>query len=365
MRATPRHPDTSTRLLGLIIVLVACSKAKPGPRDAPTPQPVAIADAAPQVRPAEPTGTPNRITVQVVEPTAAGSAFAKRCAIGGPPLATKDCSGGGSGIAIDRKGVVYVANGTSVHRYRASTDAACTLAPAGPPIAMPPPDPRPQKVGGGPMYFRSGGPAWHVTAAPDAVYAYDFLTGLYRIDRGKPEPACTDEFGYDSVAALGKRLLVGRRGVEQLALRGKGRCKASSAKIDDKVRGELHVIHGTLYVAERAGRGVTRYDGGEPQQLGAGDKTRICSIAALTACGDGVCALDNNCRQLIQYAADGTIARRIAGDRLFDQRPYGIQAATTAADGTVFVLARHRDQVGDTETCEAAVYALPAAVFER
>ena len=284
-----------------------------------------------------------KITISVTKPKAPGTGFAKRCAVAGPPLATT-CTGGSAGIAIDTKDVLYVANGELVHRYTIGDD--CKLEPAGEPIVMPLDNPRPQVVGKGPIYMRSGGVAWNVVRAGDAVYAHDFLVGLFRIDRDKVEPACTQEFGFHTFAKSGKRLLAQRKGIEEVTLGKAGACKAKSAGIDDKAR--------ALFVARD--RVLTKLD-----DLGV----RICHAAAMTACGDGACILDHNCPQIVQLKADGTVLRQIEDDQLFDARPWSVDGLATAADGSVYIYARHRDKVGDKDVCEAAVYRVPAAVFER
>ncbi len=76
-------------------------------------------------------------------------------------------------------------------------------------------------------------------------------------------------------------------------------------------------------------------------------------------CGDGTCIVDNNCSQVVQLDADGKVLRAIESGKLFDARPYVLDTATAAPDGSVFVLAHHRDH----DICEAAVYRLPAALF--
>lgn len=316
------------------------------------------ADAAESASPSDAGDSGNHITFSVAKPRTPGTGFAKRCAIAGDPL-TSDCVGGGEGLVTDKAGTLYLVAGDHVQRYHRADGPECRLEPAGDPIAMPPDNPRPQNLDG-PVYFRSGGPAWHLARLGDAIYVHDFLGGLFRIDRGKPEPACTTVFGYNSVAQLGARILAGRNGIEQLALGA--HCTARSAKIDDKAHGEVHVVGGKLYAIVGGTGEVTRYDGSAKTVLGAG--TRICSATGLTACGDGVCIVDNNCMQIIQVAADGA-ARVLDDHALFDQRPWHLGDAETLTDGRVLLLARHRDHTSEKETCETAVYELPPALFER
>lgn len=286
--------------------------------------------------------SPGKITISVTRPKAPGTGLAKRCAVGGAPLATT-CTGGSKGIAIDTAGTIYVVNEQQLHRYTAGED--CRLAPAGEPIALPPDNPRPQVVGKGPVYMRSGGVAWKLARAGDAVYAHDFLVGMFRVDRGKVEPACTQEFGFHTFARVGKRLLAQRKGIEEITLGGKaGACKAKSAGIDDKAR-TLFAVGDRIY---------TKLD-----DLGI----RLCHPAAMTACGDGACILDHNCPQIVQLDAGGKVLRTIESDKLFDGRTWSVDGLATAPDGGVYIYARHRDKVDGKEVCEAAVYRIPPAVF--
>jgi hypothetical protein len=121
-----------------------------------------------------------------------------------------------------------------------------------------------------------------------------------------------------------------------------------------------------------------RYDGVTPTKLGTatpvelGKETRICHIAAMSACGDGACVLDSNCKQLVQLGADGKVLRAIDDDQLFQTRPWTLAALATNDGGDVYVLAKHRDTPGatsgaptasDKAICEAAIYEVPAAAF--
>jgi hypothetical protein len=350
--------------IGIVAATTGCKSNRPVARAAAAArgvEAVHAADAASRAidaSAADAADPANHITITVEKPRTPGTGFAKRCAIAGDPL-TSDCVGEGEGLVVDKAGTLYLVAGDHVQRYRRAAGPECRLEPTGAPIALPPDNPRPQKLDG-PVYFRSGGPAWHLARLAGGVYVHDFLGGLFRIDRGKPEPACTSVFGYNSVAQLGGRVLAARHGLEQLTLGA--HCTARSAKIDDKARGEVHVIGGKLYTTVGGSGAVTRYDGTTKTVLGEG--TRICSATGLTACGDGVCIVDSNCMQIVQVAADG--AARVLDDHvLFDQRPWHLGDAVTLTDGRVLLLARHRDHTSEKETCEAAVYELPPALFER
>ena len=330
------------------IAIFACGKAKPvAQRDAAVV--VAVDAAAPPVD-----AGGGGISIRITKKPPPGSALAKRCVLGGDPM-TSDCVGGGQGMAVGRD-ALYVVAGRKVRRFKRAAGAECRFDETGAPIEMPPDNPRPQELGKGPIYMRSGGAAWRVVRFGDAIYAFDFLGGMFRIDRGKPEPAC-DVFGYNTAAQLGKKLLVQRNGIEELKL-GK-RCKAVSANIADKVRGELYVVRDQVYVA--SGSDITRYDGATPVKLGEG--TRVCYVKSMTACGDGVCAIDTNCKQVIQLGADGKVLRTLEDDRVFETMPWSLHDAVTFDNGNVYVLARHRDTADGKDICEAAIYELPAAAF--
>ncbi len=300
---------------------------------------------------------PRPIATHAPPPVQARTGLARRCVLGGDPLAS-DCVGGGEGLAFGKDGTLYVVDNRVVRRYTRAAGDGCHFEPSGDPIEMPPDNPRPQSLSGT-VYMRSGGAAWHLARTGDAVYAHDYLGGLVRVDRGKAEPLCSDIFGFKSIALLGKRLLLARNGVEELKL-GK-RCKAVPAKLDGKPRGELFVVGDTLYAA--SGSELQRYEGAKPVEAASG--ARLCYVKAVTACGDGACVLDGNCMQLVQLAADGTVQRTLDDDKLFATRPWSVATAATDDAGDVFVLARHRDKTNGKEICEAAIYELPAAAFAR
>ncbi|HEY5945380.1 MAG TPA: hypothetical protein VIV40_07810 [Kofleriaceae bacterium] len=343
--ASGRQPIT--HVFVAILLFSACAK-KAAPDDKPP-------DKAGPTAPASTAPAPPKSAPVPAKP-APRNTLAKRCVLGGDPLPA-DCVGGGEGLAFGKDGLLYVVDGKHVRRYQRAAGDACSFEPSGEPIELPPDNVRPQPLDKGPVYMRSGGAAWHLVRGGDAVYAHDFLGGLFRIDRGKPEPACVDVFGYNSVAAVGKKLLANRTGIVELRL-GK-QCSAVPAKIDDKARGDLYAAHGKLYLA--SGSELTRYDGATPTKLGEG--TRICYVTGLTSCGDGACLVDSNCMQMVQLAADGKVLRVLDDDKLFATRPWSIAEATTSDAGDVYVLARHRDKTNDKEICEAAIYEVPAAAF--
>ncbi|HEY5921325.1 MAG TPA: hypothetical protein VIV11_06630 [Kofleriaceae bacterium] len=336
-----------------MLIVSACSKTAPSenkpPADDKPAEPKATAvDAGPGAIRA-----PGPTTVVPTKP--ARPSLANRCVLGGDPLAGS-CSAYNEGIAVGRDGLLYVVAGKQVRRYQRLEGADCRLEPSGEPIEMPADNPRPQEVGKGPIYMRSGGSEWRMLRAGDAIYAHDFLGGLFRIDRGKPEPVC-DVFGYSMLAAFGKKLVIARQGFEELKL-GK-KCKEHKLGIDDKARGDVYAIRDHLYLAN--GKRLTRYDGKTPVEL-LEDK-QVCYVSSLAACGDGLCVLDQNCVQIIQLGPDGKLLRKIDDDQLFATRPYGMNHIVAADNGNVYIRAKHRDSTNNKEICETAIYELPAAVF--
>ena len=333
----------------LLVAIAACS-AKHPPRDDAAP----VAVMVPANTEPEPGSGAGRITFSPSHKPAKTAALGKHCTITGEPLVAS-CVGGPEGLALDAAGTLWVVSGAQVRRFARAEGADCRDEPAGEPVALPPVPTRAQAIDKGPVYMRSGGAAWHLLSSADAIYAYDYLGGMFRIDCGKAEPTCTEAFGYDSAVAMGGKLLVSRQGIERLAP-GKP-CKASSAKIDDKAQGALHVLGGKLHVATRDNL-LVRYDGAP-----VASEAKPCSIGAVTACGDGTCIVDGNCRKLLQLGPDGAVARTIDHDKLFDPVPWSIPDAITRPDGTVVLLARNRDGHGQDATCEGALYELSPALF--
>ena len=193
MPASATGPDPIIRWAVVIALVCGC---KDEPRKVPAVAQVA-ADAAVAVDAAvapDAAENPNKITISIAEPPSPEKAFAKRCTLAGDPLKT-ECMHAAS-IAVDRSGTLYVATGTKVQRYRRSGDEACRFDPTGAAIALPADVDRMQDIDG-PIVMRSGGVEWGLRASRDAVYAYDFVGGLCRVDRGKAEPVCTDEEAHD------------------------------------------------------------------------------------------------------------------------------------------------------------------------
>lgn len=371
MRTSARGLQPITRLAVAIGILAGCDEDRRPPPPS-TADPIAsrltVADAASDAsidaaidagaKPIPDAESPSTIRLSIEPRKPAGTGLAKRCALGGEPIATACTSSGGGGVAVDAKGVVYIAEGDRVRRYQRVAGDECRYEPVGDPIVMPAEPVRKQRADK-PVHIRSGGAAWKLSRAGNAIYAGDFLGGLYRIDRGRAEPACVDVFGYDTVAQVGGALLVAREGIERLTLGAK--CKATSAGIDAKARGDAYAVGGKLWVAPRALAEVMRFDGTKRIELA---KEELCSVEAMAPCGDGACIVDHNCMKIVQVGKDDTV-RVLERRALFDRAPWMLRAAAQGADGALLLLARHRDVRAETQTCEAALYELPASLFAK
>jgi hypothetical protein len=366
MPSSARGLQPITRIAMAIGILAGCGEdhQPPSPSTADPiapPRPAVVVDAAaPDGAGAPVADAESSSTIQLsIEPRpAAGTGLAKRCALGGAPIASSCTSSGGGGVAVDVKGIVYIAEGDRVRRYQRADGDECRYEPMGEPIVLPAEPVRKQRVDK-PVHVRSGGPAWKLSRAGTAIYAGDFLAGLYRIDRGRAEAACVDEFGYDAVAQVGGKLLVAREGIERLTLGAK--CTARAEGIDAKARGDAYAIGGTLWVAPRARAEVARYDGKHRVVVA---KEELCSVQAMAPCGDGACILDHNCMQIVQVGQDDAV-RVLETRALFDRRPWMLRAAAQRPDGGLLLLARHRDVSAETQNCEAALYELPASLFAQ
>lgn len=336
--------------------------AAPAPRavDAATPAPPPAVDAG---------GGRAGITLSITPDTPRGPGLAARCSLDGDPLGS-DCSLDRGMVAVTPDGRVYVVDTAGVRRYTAATPApdACALTldrgfADGGVLAIPAMPPPPQRLEGGPVYMRSGGPSWSVVVAPTgAVYAFDFLLGIHRIDRGKVEPACPGLQGISAVVFAGTDAYVLRGGEVEALTIGK-RCKTRPVALDPAPGRGLYVVDGAL--AGETDERVALYGKGRAARALLGDDDAFapggfCSALAVFACGGAACVLDHNCKKVPRYAADGAFVRTYAFDELFTDAPYVASTAVTAADGAVWIGASHKDG----SVCEGAVYRLAPGVWD-
>lgn len=381
---------STTRLTAAaLLTLAACGDKKappasegpapsanpPSPAPTPTPAPTQTPTPTPSVEPvavepsavaAAPVDAPSAgtITLSVAEP-ASGDGPATRCVLGGDPLVVP-CVGGSS-MAVTPKGAVYLTDGAgAVRRYRVADGDGCALeADAGygdgGVVAAPTKPPKPQVLGKGPTYMRSGGPDWKLTTDGETVYAFDFLLGVYRVDRGAATPVCPELQGVRGLVAGGGTALAAKDKGVRVALRGA--CKEQPLNLDPPPRSGVYSVGGEGWGAIASGK-LARYgrSGKAAATIGGDDAFKpggLCSTSAVAACGDDVCVLDGNCQKVSRFGADGTHRLERKLDQLLGERPYAVSAAAPAPDGGLWILTRHKD--GDT--CEAALYRVPGAAL--
>ncbi len=367
---------TAQLLTAGLLGTLACSRDQPGSRDqaaAPAAAPTDGTTPAPRAAaaaPPAPTATATPVapvapaTITLAAPAASGGGpkVAQRCALDGAPLGQHPAL-----VTVDD--AIYVSDGAAVRRYRRDGGGdgdGCTLAldagfgRAGQ-VAIPALEPKPQTLGKGPIYMQSGGADWKLGAAAGGVYAFDLLRGLYRVDRGRWEPACKDLQGLRALAGHGKSVTVWRDGVQALALRG---CKLGETQT--KAVRALGAVGADLWIA-RDGKTLERRAAGESTAsatITSGDSFApggFCSLTAVTACGDGVCVVDNNCMKIARFDRAGQFTRELDTGALFATRPYGLSGASTSAGGDLFLAATHREPGAGAG--EGAIYRIAAAEF--
>jgi hypothetical protein len=212
----------------------------------------------------------------------------------------------------------------------------------------------------GPVYMRSGGPKFALARAGDgSIYAYDFLGGAHRVF-GKTKPAaCVGVLGLSALAFVGKQL-VAVRGREVLKLEARGKtCKAGVVfgagidpmAIDGDGDGGLIVGgrgDGEHRVARMDKDGKTAWTAGNDDAFA---EDGMCSITAVTRCGDAVCVADGNCKKLVRFdAATGAHVGTWKYQELFGPKVY--QGKGFAGGFASIVLE-------DGGACTPAVFRLP------
>ena len=322
----------------------------------------AVAPLAPDA--AATAGKAGTMRISIDPPRQRGHAIAARCALEGDPL-DGDYSHARLSIAAASDGALYVADSAGVRRYRAKAGAPCALAidasfgSAGV-LAIPEIEPPPQTVGGGALYFQSGGRNWALAAGPrGTVYLHDLLRGVRRVDRGKVEATCPALQGVMSLVFVGQQAYIERNGGERLAI---GSCKTTPARLKPASPRTLHGAGGALW-GEIDSDTLVRYGGSGTQttieSLDAFEPGGFCTITALAGCGDGLCVVDSNCIKIARYDLTGSFVRELDGAILFDDRPTSITGAATAADGALWIAATHKDG----EHVEGAIYLVPTAAM--
>jgi hypothetical protein len=266
------------------------------------------------------------------------------------------CGLGGGGFALDADNRLYVLTGHQVRRLKRAEAKGCAYEEDGPPIELPAEIHRSQRIDG-PLVFRSGGVEWRLVSGGQAVYAHDFMGGVYRIDSGRAEPVCTDVFGFQSLAVLSGRLLTPTgKGIQQLELGA--HCRAHPTTYVGNVFGGVFAVRDRLY--HDANGSLERLDGRTHTPIAKG--AMLGKVVGLAPCGNGLCIADWF-EKLVVVAQDGRIERKLESFELFATRIDAMLGVAAERDGSLLVLARHRDSAGDRDVCESAVYELPAKAF--
>jgi hypothetical protein len=334
------------------VVLAGCSKESDAPAPAPPPAPGSGSAQTPA-----PANDPSAgIHWKVVPARKPGQAStAQRCSIEGNPLKVEH----NISIALDGAQHVYVSDDIGFRRYQATTDGGCQLTldrTFGQDGWLPIPkvEPKSQRLDGGTLHFRSGGPQWSIISGGGAViYAYDFLLGVYRIDRGKAEPVCPSIQGLTSMAVFNGTVLIGNQPLRRLSLGVP--CKASDIA---KSGGSIFVTGKQVWLAND--KTITAIDAhGKPSEVAIVSKDSFapggfCNISSVSACGDKVCVVDNNCKKIAVFNVDGSFAAEL-NDNLFDHTPYMLTAGA-GSDRGLWLGAKYHE----ANNYEGAIFWIPA-----
>lgn len=347
------------------VMLLGCSKAKPNepppPASIPAPTAPAPTTPAPNVTPvvdAAPDGNSNKIEISIAPKRANRPSTAVRCAVEGDPLDGKDQLS----LATASDGTLYVSDAVGFRRFRPNLEHGCSLQldrsfGKDGVLAFPNAKPKSQRLNDGPVYMRSGGAQWKLASdGKAAIYAFDYLLGVYRIDHNRAEAVCPDVQGVDSIAVAPAGVFFGGAPIRKANLRGK--CSVADLK---GTRGSTYAIGDQLW-QKTNDKTLTALDAnGHATEVSITSKDSFapggfCYASAVTACGDKLCVVDNNCKKVEIYNRDGTFAAELK-DNLFDQFPFGLPTGTTAGTAGLWLAATYHE----ANVYEGAVFLVPAS----
>jgi hypothetical protein len=356
----------TTLLVATVVSSAGCGKsddgtAKPAPTSpkAPIAPAVEPAPAPPPIAPVAETDTSkNRITISVDKANAPQRGTASRCAIDGAPITSNKSIS--LSIAATANNTLYIAEGEHLRRYQKTDDADCklkldtTFGDNGI-LAAPKAAAKPQQLKGT-VYLRSGDPEWKVAIDQQArVYLYDFLLGVYRVDKGKTVPVCAGMPGIKSLAFAKGGPFVVRDGVESIELKGKCKTKqlVKSALSLFSVADSVWVQTGSESIASLAGDTL----GTTIKSVDAFEPGGFCSVSSVAACGkDRLCVVDNNCKKIAVFESNGTFAAELKRG-LFAQSPYGLSAGASGEELGLWLGATYKAD----DVYEASVLLVPAS----
>ncbi|MBP9088258.1 MAG: hypothetical protein KBG15_19200 [Kofleriaceae bacterium] len=300
----------------------------------------------------------NAIAIALPNTNKKSPSTALRCAIEGAPLSAEHVLS----LAMSNDGHLYISDDLGFRRYQPTFEGGCKLKldrayGRNGLLAAPPDQPTSQSLEG-PVVLRSGGPTWRLTSdGKKAIYAFDFLLGVYRIDGNRTTAVCPNLKGIDSLVTVGGITYVGGGQVQRVNLRSK--CSTSDGKAG---QGTLYSVADQLWFkSNQDSKTLVALDA-------SGQRTAVqikstnsfapggfCFASAVTRCSDKICVVDNNCKKIEIYNHDGSFAAEL-NDRLFDRVPYGLPTGTSAGAAGLWLAATYHE--GDTY--EGAVFLVPA-----
>lgn len=300
----------------------------------------------------------NAITITLPSADKKSPSTALRCAIEGDPLAAKNVLS----LAMSDDGRLYISDDRGFRRYQPTLTGGCKLkldrGYGSNGVLAPPADKPTAQSLDGTVVLRSGGPTWRLASdGKKAIYAFDFLLGVYRIDGNRIVPVCPNLKGVDSIVTVAGNTYLGGGHVRSVNLRSK--CSTSDSKAG---RGTIYGIAEKLWFkSTQDAKTIVALDAtGAPTEVSIKSTNSFapggfCYASAVTRCADKICVVDNNCKKVEIYNHDGSFAAELK-DRLFDRAPYGLPMGVSAGPAGLWLAATYHE----ADAYEGAVFLVPA-----